>query len=77
MTVVALPLWNEALIQKYNLNGPRYTSYPTALKFTDQVTSMNFIGRLATGAIWMCPYRCICISPSVATSAITAAVTRL
>ncbi len=24
-------IWDEALIQKYNVKGPRYTSYPTAL----------------------------------------------
>src|SRR5262245_31594895 len=27
-----------ALIQKYNVPGPRYTSYPPATKFTDQVS---------------------------------------
>ncbi len=26
-------LWDEALIQRYNLSGPRYTSYPTAPQF--------------------------------------------
>jgi len=25
--------WDQALIQKYNISGPRYTSYPTALEF--------------------------------------------
>src|SRR5690606_18312906 len=24
-------VWSQALIDKYNINGPRYTSYPTAL----------------------------------------------
>ena len=28
-------LWNDALIHKYNMSGPRYTSYPTALQFRD------------------------------------------
>jgi oxygen-independent coproporphyrinogen-3 oxidase len=28
-------IWNEKLIRKYDLSGPRYTSYPTALAFTD------------------------------------------
>lgn len=27
-------LFNEPLLSKYNINGPRYTSYPTALEFT-------------------------------------------
>jgi oxygen-independent coproporphyrinogen-3 oxidase len=31
-------LWNEALIQRYDLAGPRYTSYPTALSFTEDFT---------------------------------------
>ena len=24
-------IWDEALVAKYNVKGPRYTSYPTAL----------------------------------------------
>lgn len=32
------PNVNLDLIQKYNVPGPRYTSYPTAPQFTDQVT---------------------------------------
>lgn len=27
--------WDQALIEKYNYAGPRYTSYPTALEFTE------------------------------------------
>jgi oxygen-independent coproporphyrinogen-3 oxidase len=27
-----------ALVQKYNVAGPRYTSYPPATKFTDAVS---------------------------------------
>ena len=26
--------WNDALIRKYDINAPRYTSYPTALQFS-------------------------------------------
>ncbi len=29
------PVFNLNLIQKYNVTGPRYTSYPTALEFTE------------------------------------------
>ena len=32
-------LWDESLIQRYDLSGPRYTSYPTAVEF-DQ----NYMG---------------------------------
>ncbi|ANI29798.1 coproporphyrinogen III oxidase [Yersinia entomophaga] len=28
-------VWDLALIQKYNYSGPRYTSYPTALEFSE------------------------------------------
>ena len=28
--------WDKKLIDKYNINGPRYTSYPTALMLSDQ-----------------------------------------
>ncbi|MBK8973021.1 MAG: oxygen-independent coproporphyrinogen III oxidase [Hahellaceae bacterium] len=27
--------WNESLIRKYDLQGPRYTSYPTAVEFSE------------------------------------------
>jgi len=27
--------WDQALIEKYNYSGPRYTSYPTAVEFTE------------------------------------------
>lgn len=30
-----LPLWDESLIRRYDLSGPRYTSYPTALEFRE------------------------------------------
>jgi len=26
-------IWDDALIQRYDLSGPRYTSYPTAVEF--------------------------------------------
>lgn len=35
--------WDLALIQKYNLSGPRYTSYPTALEFSATFTASDFI----------------------------------
>ncbi len=35
ITSKQLPAFDEALINKYNRSGPRYTSYPTALEFTE------------------------------------------
>lgn len=34
--------WDLALIQKYNLSGPRYTSYPTALEFQESFSNADF-----------------------------------
>ena len=33
MTDITAVKWDDALIEKYNINGPRYTSYPTAVQF--------------------------------------------
>ncbi|MEE4245746.1 MAG: oxygen-independent coproporphyrinogen III oxidase [Kangiellaceae bacterium] len=38
--------WDDQLIERYNVSGPRYTSYPTALEFTEQVTSTDYIESL-------------------------------
>ncbi|MCF2858851.1 oxygen-independent coproporphyrinogen III oxidase [Pseudoalteromonas sp. SMS1] len=32
--MIKLPFWEDSLIKKYNISGPRYTSYPTALSLT-------------------------------------------
>ncbi len=34
--------WDLALIQKYNYSGPRYTSYPTALEFSESFSKDDF-----------------------------------
>ncbi|PWC15275.1 oxygen-independent coproporphyrinogen III oxidase [Brenneria corticis] len=34
--------WDLALIQKYNYSGPRYTSYPTALEFSERYDESAF-----------------------------------
>lgn len=35
-------VWDLALIQKYNHSGPRYTSYPTALEFSESYDNAAF-----------------------------------
>lgn len=35
--------FDPALLRKYNINGPRYTSYPTALEFSDDVNEDSLI----------------------------------
>lgn len=39
-------LWDSNLIQKYNLAGPRYTSYPTAPQFSTEISKMELIGKM-------------------------------
>ncbi len=34
--------WNPALIRKYDVSGPRYTSYPTAVQFSDEFDSGEY-----------------------------------
>lgn len=34
--------WDQHLIEKYNISGPRYTSYPTALEFNGQFDEAAF-----------------------------------
>lgn len=36
-------VWDLSLIQKYNYSGPRYTSYPTALEFSQDYDEQAFI----------------------------------
>lgn len=38
--------FDAALIEKYRMSGPRYTSYPTAVQFTDQFTQEDHIRHL-------------------------------
>ena len=38
--------WDTDLIRRYDLTGPRYTSYPTAAQFDDQVGSFDLLHAL-------------------------------
>lgn len=42
-TVVSAAAWSPALIAKYNVAGPRYTSYPTAPLFTENFTAQDYM----------------------------------
>jgi oxygen-independent coproporphyrinogen-3 oxidase len=35
-------MWDQQLIEKYNVIGPRYTSYPTALQFEESYGNDEF-----------------------------------
>ncbi len=41
-------VWDQALIEKYNYSGPRYTSYPTALEFDQSFTYPELISASKT-----------------------------
>ena len=38
--------WDSDLIRRYDLAGPRYTSYPTAMQFNDQVSTFDLLHAL-------------------------------
>lgn len=40
------PCWDAELIDRYDLSGPRYTSYPTAVQFHSQVGSFDLLQAL-------------------------------
>ena len=42
----AAPTLNQYLLNKYNKNGPRYTSYPTALEFKESYRENDFINAM-------------------------------
>lgn len=35
-------VWDQAILEKYNYSGPRYTSYPTALEFHEAFTISDY-----------------------------------
>ena len=35
-------VWDQAVLDKYNYSGPRYTSYPTALEFHEAFTAADY-----------------------------------
>ena len=60
------------LIKRYDLAGPRYTSYPTAVQFHNQFGETNIYKRLAIVIPVNDRYRCTCIYLFVAPFVITA-----
>ena len=52
-SVISVPLQNEKevlfhpeLLQKFDINGPRYTSYPSADRFHNQFGEADYLGAL-------------------------------
>ena len=48
--------WDKKLIDKYNISGPRYTSYPTALMLTEQFDHQRINQALRTAGDELCLY---------------------
>ncbi len=44
--MINLPKWDQSLINKYNISGPRYTSYPTALSFNEGYQQHDLINAI-------------------------------
>ena len=44
---MTIPTPAPALIEKYGLSGPRYTSYPSALQFSENFSDESFLQDLA------------------------------
>ena len=44
-----LSIWNQELVEKYNISGPRYTSYPTALQFAEDFSEDDVFHALDGG----------------------------
>jgi oxygen-independent coproporphyrinogen III oxidase len=47
--MAAMTDWNTDLIRRYGEQGPRYTSYPTALQFHEEVTADDYWQALERG----------------------------
>lgn len=48
--------WNQELIDKYNINGPRYTSYPTALALSENFSVNRVASTLANSPVQLSLY---------------------
>ncbi len=44
--MIKLPKWDQTLINKYNVSGPRYTSYPTALSLTEGYQQQDLLSAI-------------------------------
>lgn len=45
--MAASELFNESLIRRYDISGPRYTSYPTAVEFSESFSNEQYLQQVA------------------------------
>lgn len=69
-------IWDEALIRRYDLSGPRYTSYPTAVEFTAEFGPEAMAEAAAAAGRPAVRCRCIRTCRSARTCAITVPATK-
>lgn len=48
--MINLPTWDDSLINKYNVSGPRYTSYPTALELAAGYAEQDLVDAIEKSA---------------------------
>ncbi|WP_404342325.1 oxygen-independent coproporphyrinogen III oxidase [Pseudoalteromonas mariniglutinosa] len=48
--MITLPTWDQGLINKYNISGPRYTSYPTALSLQSGYQQQDLVAAIASSS---------------------------
>ncbi|GAL12823.1 coproporphyrinogen III oxidase [Vibrio astriarenae] len=65
-------VWDQAVLDKYNYSGPRYTSYPTALEFHEMFTVSDY--DMACTQYQNARYLCTSTSHSVTSFVTTVAV---
>lgn len=48
--MIKLPKWDQTLINKYNVSGPRYTSYPTALSLSEGYQQQDLVSAIKSSS---------------------------
>ncbi|MDO6835706.1 oxygen-independent coproporphyrinogen III oxidase [Pseudoalteromonas carrageenovora] len=48
--MIELPKWDDSLINKYNVSGPRYTSYPTALSLSEGYNQQDLLSAIESSS---------------------------
>ncbi|MEG3756554.1 oxygen-independent coproporphyrinogen III oxidase [Pseudoalteromonas carrageenovora] len=48
--MIELPKWDDSLINKYNVSGPRYTSYPTALSLSEGYNQQDLLSAVESSS---------------------------
>ncbi len=69
-------IWNPELIARYDLSGPRYTSYPTAPQFSEAFAEADLKAAVERSNVSARPLSLYCLFPFATRFVITAPVTK-